>query len=715
MAPLPSILLSITTLLRYVVPSVEKDEISRLDSELRKKLNPLHSKISTCSDPKSLSMLGNQLSLEILEFMKSNHNLFNDMKPQKEPFIQHNSQSLKQLNERKKILRKKAFSQGSTVTDRRNFHDCLKAISEFKKILKKREQSKTTLHQEKMYFKNKWNFAKLAVAGTLFTEKQEVGFSREEANNYYPNTYSRPAHFDPTNLNWFPEISTGNYKEFNMDSFRPGDVKKILKSANQKSSPGPDGITYSILYKFSCLHHILATLFNKILSTGGAPPAWSESVVKLLHKKGPAGNPQNFRMIALTSCIGKTYHLLLAKRFTDYLTSNNFIDSSLQKAFLPGINGCYEHNIVMDEIIKTARSKKKTAHITFFDLEDAFGSVPHPLILHSLRRFKFPAEIQYYINTLYSNQLTKVFTKTFTTDAFPFKRGVFQGDPLSPIIFLMVFNPIIEFLQSEIKHGFTSINSQTITLPYADDFCLITNNVRTHQRLMDEINSKILSMGMKLKPAKCRTFSIKSGSASDSTFFIGKDKIPTIFLEEQKFLGKLIFPFGKSSETFEYIHNILSTKLQNLEKISNRNEHKLWIYKNYLIPSIRFLLTVHDLPKQNLRKLDTFTDKFLKKWCGLPPSATNAILHMKTGMDIPSITEIYTLSHCLAHLRTRRLGDAKVNLSLDSKLQRESQWTRKESITCYAENQYIKAANQTSQASSRGKRRKMVIPCKEPS
>ena len=86
-------------------------------------------------------------------------------------------------------------------------------------------------------------------------------------------------------------------------------------------------------------------------------------------------------MVALTSCLGKTYHLLLAKRFTSYLTANHFIDSSLQKAFLLGINGCVERYITLDEIIKNAKTKKKTVRVTLFDLKDAFGSIPHALIL----------------------------------------------------------------------------------------------------------------------------------------------------------------------------------------------------------------------------------------------------------------------------------------------------------------------------------------------
>ena len=83
-------------------------------------------------------------------------------------------------------------------------------------------------------------------------------------------------------------------------------------------------------------------------------------------------------------------------------------------------------------------------------------------------------------------------------DGFPFKREVFQGDPLSPIIFLMVFNPIIEFQQSRNDCGFNLNGEKLITLAYSNEFCLITTDLRKHQKIQNEIKSKIESMGMRL-------------------------------------------------------------------------------------------------------------------------------------------------------------------------------------------------------------------------
>ena len=96
---------------------------------------------------------------------------------------------------------------------------------------------------------------------------------------------------------------------------------------------------------------------------------------------------------------------------------------------------------------------KKTLHVTFFDLADAFGSVPHDVILQSLQQNHFPQELQVYFKQFYSKATSKVTTKTFHTNPFTFKKGVTQGDPMSPIIFILAFQPVIDHLMMNKRFG----------------------------------------------------------------------------------------------------------------------------------------------------------------------------------------------------------------------------------------------------------------------
>jgi hypothetical protein len=169
-------------------------------------------------------------------------------------------------------------------------------------------------------------------------------FDVSVANDYYQEKYSITQPLITKSLNWFPQIPTR----------------------------GHGGISYAILKKLPCIHHILATLYNKLLIHPVPPSTWTSSKITLIYKKGEASQAQNFRMIALSCTMGKIYHQLMANRTVNYMMLNKFIDPAIQKAFIKKVNGTIEHNILLHEIIDHAKANNKTV-----DLEDAFGSVSH--------------------------------------------------------------------------------------------------------------------------------------------------------------------------------------------------------------------------------------------------------------------------------------------------------------------------------------------------
>ena len=221
-----------------------------------------------------------------------------------------------------------------------------------------------------------------------------------------------------------------------------------------------------------------------------------------------------------------------------------------------------------------------------------------------------------------------------------------------------------------------------------DDFCIISTHLTSHQKIIDDINTQICSMGMKLKPSKCTSLSLRCGRPEEIQFHIGDSEIASVRDQEQKFLGKLLFFKGTSEETYTLIKNTFTEGIERIEKAMVRNEFKLWIYSNYLLPSKRFLLTIHVLTDTQLKMLDTLTDKAIKKWAGLPPSATNALIHLPIGLGVKSISELYTEVHTVSHTRTRLKGDNIVNNAIDSSIARESNFTRKKSTCVEAETRF---------------------------
>lgn len=90
-------------------------------------------------------------------------------------------------------------------------------------------------------------------------------------------------------------------------------------------------------------------------------------------------NPANFRPIALTSCVGKLFTTMLKNRWLKFMTANNYLNTTVQKALLPGIPGCLEHYHKLLTIIRDAHKKHRSLSVCWLDLANAYRSVPHQL------------------------------------------------------------------------------------------------------------------------------------------------------------------------------------------------------------------------------------------------------------------------------------------------------------------------------------------------
>ena len=123
--------------------------------------------------------------------------------------------------------------------------------------------------------------------------------------------------------------------------------------------------------------------------------------------------------------------------------------------------------------------------------------------------------------------------------------------------------------------------------------------------------------------------------------------------------------------------------LNNIDQSLIRDDYKIKVYSQYLLPALRFRLTVHEITNSNLTKLDALSDRYLKKWLSMPPSGTMAIVHAKEGLNIKSLSHIYKESHAVSHASSQLKADKMVNAALDCHLVREEQWTRKGSVTTY--------------------------------
>ena len=91
------------------------------------------------------------------------------------------------------------------------------------------------------------------------------------------------------------------------------------------------------------------------------------------------------------------------RRMTNFLMANKYIDTSCQKAGIPGFPSCIEYSSMIWDQMQQAKREKHDPHVVWLDLANAYGSVPHTLIDFSLDFFHVPECIKNIIARYFSN------------------------------------------------------------------------------------------------------------------------------------------------------------------------------------------------------------------------------------------------------------------------------------------------------------------------
>ena len=102
-----------------------------------------------------------------------------------------------------------------------------------------------------------------------------------------------------------------------------------------------------------------------------------------------------------------------------------------------------ENTEMLTHLLRDAKRNQRSVNVTLLDLRNAFGEVSHDLITSALEYLHVPKEIIALIQNIYTNSMISVAVGSHNTRFIPVSRGVLQGDPCSPLIFNMTFNPLM--------------------------------------------------------------------------------------------------------------------------------------------------------------------------------------------------------------------------------------------------------------------------------
>ena len=167
---------------------------------------------------------------------------------------------------------------------------------------------------------------------------------------------------------------------------------------------------------------------------GFIPRGCNASFIALVPKKVNPSNLNEFRPISLVGCVYKILSKVLANRLKKVLSS--VIDFN-QSAFLGG-RGLLDSVLVANEMVDYLKKAKKSGVFVKVDFEKTYDSVDWKFVYYMMGRLGFNCKWIRWIRACLESATVSVLVNGSPTEEFKPKRGLRQGDSLTPFLFLIV-------------------------------------------------------------------------------------------------------------------------------------------------------------------------------------------------------------------------------------------------------------------------------------
>jgi len=294
--------------------------------------------------------------------------------------------------------------------------------------------------------RNKKNFiaAVLKEDGSLTRSTQEV---EDEFLRFYMNLLGSPAECSPS----VPGIihSGGCLSDEQAAALTSlvtsEEIKEALFSIGDDKSPGPDGYSSAFFKKsWSIVGPEFCDAVKEFFVSGRLLKQLNHSVIALIPKADHASSVGDFRPISCCNVIYKVISKIIAARLAPSLVA--IIDPA-QSAFVKG--RCMSENIHLAQEILRGYNRKRISPrcVLKIDLRKAYDSVCWSFLHSVLSEFGFPIQFVGWVMECVASTSFSVQINGSLCGHFLGKRGLRQGDPLSPFLFVIC----LEYLSRMLK------------------------------------------------------------------------------------------------------------------------------------------------------------------------------------------------------------------------------------------------------------------------
>ena len=418
-----------------------------------------------------------------------------------------------------------------------------------------------------------------------------------------------------TDLNW-DSLGITQHDLRGLDvPFTEDELKNVINQMPFDKAPGPDGFIGAFIKScWDIIKDDIIAAANSFYSLRCRSLQIINSAnIVLLPKKEGADAITEFRPISLIHSFVKILTKALALRLAPYMNS---IVSTNQSAFI-------KKRSIHDNFLSvrnTARRFHKNRTPTLFfklDIAKAFDSVRWDYLLTLMQRLGFPDRWREMIAQLLSTSCSRVLLNGIPTRPILHGRGLRQGDPLSPLLFVIAIDPLQKLLNLATEKGiFSKIRGRTpgirISL-YADAAALFLAPIKEEVSALAELLTLFgEATGLKTNFQKSTVVPIRCNGLNITPILVDLPAKRTQF--PIKYLGLPLTTIRLRRVDFQPLVDKTVAKLNSWNGRNLNYAGRLTLVKSVLTSQVVYFLTALRAPKATLQDIDAKRKQFL--WAG---------------------------------------------------------------------------------------------------
>jgi hypothetical protein len=371
------------------------------------------------------------------------------------------------------------------------------------------DQNTSYFHRKASWRSKKNNITQLSDGdGNIMKNEEKI---KEMTTEFFKDLYSTDESVDPEGiLHLFQEKINAETNEKLCQDFTDDEISNALFQIGPMKSPGPDGFPARFFQRnWGLVKEEVISAVKEFFRTGSLPEGTNDTSIVLIPKSKDAVSLKDYRPISLCNVIYKIISKCMANRLRPVLDE---IISPSQSAFIPGRMITDNALMAFECIYALQTNNNKAGEFCAYklDLSKAYDRVDWTFLERSMRRLGFADKWIDWIMACVTSVRYAVRLNGSLLEAFHPTRGLRQGDPLSPYLFLLVAEGLSVLIDHEIRESRMKELKICRRAPglshllFADDSLLFFEAKKEQAEIVKKILGKYeRGTGQLLSPSKC--------------------------------------------------------------------------------------------------------------------------------------------------------------------------------------------------------------------